>query len=224
MLEINKTGDWNHLLATKLDVAYQIKTNKLSNQILSLPGMSGKKYRTLVNNLIHELDDARYLEIGVHTGSTVCAAGYNNKCFITCVDNWSQFGGPKDQFLENIKMIISDDCSVDFYEDDFRKLDFTSIGKHNVYFYDGPHDYQDQYDGIVVAQPSLEDEYILIVDDWNLERVRLGTNDAIKDLGLKVIASIEIVTNLNQEYPPAGTDCHHGDWHAGYFVSVVSKK
>jgi hypothetical protein len=224
MLEINKTGDWNHLLATKLDVAYQIKTNKLSNQILSLPGMSGKKYRTLVNNLIHELDDARYLEIGVHTGSTVCAAGYNNKCFITCVDNWSQFGGPKDQFLENIKMIISDDCSVDFYEDDFRKLDFTSIGKHNVYFYDGPHDYQDQYDGIVVAQPSLEDEYILIVDDWNLERVRLGTNDAIKDLALKVIASIEIVTNLNQEYPPAGKDCHHGDWHAGYFVSVVSKK
>ena len=224
MLEINKTGDWNHLLATKLDVAYQIGTNKLSDQILLLPGMSGKKYRTLVNNLIHELDDARYLEIGVHTGSTVCAAGYNNKCFITCVDNWSQFSGPKDQFLENIKMIISDDCSVDFYEDDFRKLDYTSIGKHNVYFYDGPHDYQDQYDGIVVAQPSLEDEYILIVDDWNLERVRLGTNDAIKDLGLKVIASFEIVTNLNQEYPPAGKDCHHGDWHAGYFVSVVSKK
>ena len=67
--------------------------------------MSGLKTRHFYNNLLN-FDDARYLEIGSWKGSSVCSAMYNNNAMIICVDNWSEFGGPKDEFLVNFNKFI----------------------------------------------------------------------------------------------------------------------
>ena len=56
---------------------------KLPDEIKFMPGMSGKKYRYLINNFVSLTKDSRYLEIGTWTGSTVCAALYGN--------NWLKF-------------------------------------------------------------------------------------------------------------------------------------
>jgi hypothetical protein len=194
---------------------------KLPQSILDLEGMSSHKIRILLNNLCENIEGT-YLEIGSWAGSTACSALFGNKVTSTCIDNWSEFGGPKDAFLQNIEDVKSSDINFTFIEQDFRKVDYNKIGKFNVYMFDGPHSEQDQYDGVAIAQPALDDTYILIVDDYNGHNVRAGTERAIKDLNLNVIASIDIMTRSNNGHPIISHQ--HSDWHNGYFIALVSKK
>ena len=190
------------------------RESKLPSWILRLDGFSGRLYREFINNLVESVEDARYLEIGCWKGSTSCSAIYGNTVQACLVDNWSEFGGPRDEFLSNIESVH---CStVDIKESDFRDLDYTSLGKYNIYFFDGPHTEQDQYDGLFLAQDALDEEYIFICDDWNWEQVRQGTERAILELGLEVLYKKEI-----QGIGGGGAD---SEWHNGYLISVLKKK
>lgn len=211
-------------LATLLQLAFTRATaldSRLPEGILAMQGMSGRKYRRLINTLIGSVPDARYLEIGSWMGSTACSAMFLNKAKVFCIDNWSEFGGPKDVFLNNVGVVRQDFHEFEFLESDFRKVDYGRLGKHNVYLFDGPHEYQDQLDGVMVAQDALDEEYVLIVDDWNYERVRSGTFDGLRRAGSDVLFSIEIRTTQDgshcQQFGPAG------EWHNGYFLGVVQK-
>jgi hypothetical protein len=100
------------------------KKSNLPNWILEMDGMSGKKYRHFVNNLISKIDNPRYLEVGCWKGSTSCSAIYNNNVIAYCIDNWSEFGGPKNIFCENVQKCANecDDIEIIFEEADFRKI------------------------------------------------------------------------------------------------------
>jgi hypothetical protein len=62
----------------------------VQSPILIMGGMTGIKTRHFYNNLLN-MDDARYLEIGVWTGSSVSSAMYGNKATVVCMDNFSEF-------------------------------------------------------------------------------------------------------------------------------------
>jgi hypothetical protein len=79
----------------------------LPDFIRLIDGMSGQKYRTFINNLVGSHPDARYLEIGSWAGSTATAALYGNSVKAVCIDNWSQFGGPRAMFVANIERVLS---------------------------------------------------------------------------------------------------------------------
>jgi hypothetical protein len=181
--------------------------------------MSGQKYRTFINNLVGSHPDARYLEIGSWTGSTATAALYGNSVRAVCIDNWSQFGGPKATFVANIERVLSPTIDFQFIEKDFRSIDYTLIGNFNVYLFDGPHEERDQYDGIMVVRPALDKSFILIVDDWNSRQVRLGTFRAIRDAGYSISSSVEIRTTQDNTHPPVSGK--NSDWHNGYFIAVL---
>ena len=69
---------------------------------------------------------------------------------------------------------------MNLIEMDFRSIDYEAIGsRFNVFFFDGPHSDKDHYDALCLPQPCLDDQYVLIVDDWNLREVRQGTRRAI---------------------------------------------
>jgi hypothetical protein len=201
------------------------KKSNLSNWILEMDGMSGKKYRHFVNNLISKIDNPRYLEVGCWKGSTSCSAIYNNNVTAYCIDNWSEFGGPKNIFCENVQKCADefDDIEIVFEEKDFRKINYTEIGKYNVYLFDGPHEEKDQYDGLMLAQPSLDNEFIFICDDWNWKKVRTGTLNAIEKLNLEILFSVEIRTTDDDSYPPQENTKQNSDWHNGYYISVLRK-
>ena len=201
------------------------QTSKLPNWILEMDGMSGVKYRHFINNLINSLEDPRYLEIGCWKGSTLCSAIFGNKVKSYCIDNWSQFDGPKDIFYKNIQK-CTDECAdikIIFKEADFRKINYTEIEKYNIYFFDGPHEEQDQYDALMFVQPALDDEFIFICDDWNWEKVKNGTLNAIKKLNLDVLFSINIKTTDDGSHPPENNARQNSDWHNGYYISVLKK-
>lgn len=219
-------GEWDSDLAVKMQNAWFSSVAmefKLPDWIRYMAGASGKKYRYFINNLIESIDDARYLEIGTWAGSTACSALYGNKVKTICVDNWAEFGGPKDQFFSNIEKVKSPDIDFSFIESDFNLIDYTDIGKFNVYMYDGDHSEKCQYDGINNVLPALDDTFVLIVDDWNWERVRVGTLTAIKDTQLEIVSSIEIRTMQEEVWWAPDVLGADSDWHNGYFLAVIKK-
>ena len=79
--------------------------SKVTPDILTMEGMSGKKTRHFYNNILNKTD-SRYLEIGTWKGSSVCSAMCGNNAKVVCIDNWSEFGGPKQVFLQNFNKLL----------------------------------------------------------------------------------------------------------------------
>ena len=196
--------------------------HKLHPAVATMRGMSGRKYRYLINNLVEAMKDPRYLEVGSWAGSTACSAIFGNRLTAVCIDNWAEFGGPKEAFLANVEAVKSEAVAFTFIESDFRKVDFSGIGKFNLYLFDGPHEEKDQYDGVVGAQPALDDIYTLIVDDWNWPAVRAGTLRALADTGTSVTCSVEIRTTQTDTHPKVEA-FEKSEWHNGYFLAVCRK-
>ena len=192
-------------------------------RILEIEGMSGRKYRQLVNEIIASTIDPRYLEIGSWAGSTACAAIHGNRLQATCIDNWSEFGNAKEAFFSNVNASLHSGVDFSFIESDFRRVDYRDIGTYNVYLFDGPHRESDHYDGIRMAQPALADTHVLIVDDWNWSGVRLGSLRGLADEGLGILFSIEIRTTRDDSLP-LSVEGKATDWHNGYFVAVCRKR
>ena len=197
-----------------------------SQDVLSIKGMSGRKYRVLINGIVKNLEDARYLEVGSWAGSTLCSAIWENRVTACAIDNWSEFGGPSNAFYGNLSRFSTNSAKVSFLNSDFRKVKYDAIGIYNVYLFDGPHEAKDQYDGLALAKPALERISIFVVDDWNWDAVRSGTFDAINDAGFSIEYGIEVFSTPDNLHPAV-----HGfpineesDWHNGYFIGVLSKE
>lgn len=194
--------------------------SKCSEEILKMDGMTGKRTRHLYNNLLN-MPDARYIEIGSYTGSSLCSAIYNNSPQrVYAVDNWSQFNGPRDQFFEALAKFKGSVC-VDFFEMDFRDLDTKSMPKFNVYLYDGPHEYEDHVDALKLMIGCLDDVFIYIVDDWNWLSVRQATIRAIETLGLELVFGLEVRTTQDGSHPE-GELCGNYYWN-GVCTMLIRK-
>ena len=212
------------LLATLLENAFKkalALETRLPPEVLHLRGMSGRKYRIFINNLVGSVPNPRYLEVGCWAGSTACAAMYRNQAKITCIDNWSKFGGPRDEFFSNIDKYKNARTEFLFIERDFREVDFSTLHKHNVYFYDGPHGYQDQFDGAVVALAALDREWVFVADDWNMPHIRKGTVDGLKSHRLEPIYAIEIRSTQDDTHATVAGE--HSDWHNGLFLAAIER-
>jgi hypothetical protein len=224
-LSIKRTGSAHFdsltiILGLAFDRALCLES-EVSAECLTLPGMSGKRYRMFINNLIRLVSKPRYLEIGSWAGSTACAVMDKNIVKVTCIDNWSQFGGPREAFLNNTGDFITKDIDFSFIESDFRAVDVSKIGNFNVYLFDGPHEQQDQYDGLFMYDAALDDDLLFIVDDWNWKQVRDGTFNAIRETGFRIDYAIELRTTLDNEHAAVAGEA--SDWHNGYFLSKLSR-
>ena len=184
--------------------------------------MSGRKFRLFLNGLVKTVEDARYLETGVFQGATFCSAIRNNRVDATAIDNWSEYGGPANAFYRHLAEYWDRSSSVTVLNQDFRRVDYAHIGTFNIHLFDGPHQYQDQYDGARIVHDALDEVAIFIVDDWNWEQVRRGTYRGLADAGVRVDYSIEVRTTLDDSFPPVHST--RSDWHNGVFMGVIVKQ
>jgi hypothetical protein len=194
--------------------------SKVTEEILNMEGMSGKNTRHFYNNLLN-MEDARYLEIGTWKGSSVCSAMCGNKATVLCIDNWSEFGGPKEEFLKNFEKHRGENDAA-FIEQDCFQVDMSSFPKFNIYMYDGNHTKESHYKALVHYYDSLDDIFIFIVDDWNLKDVRDGTFESFEKLGLSVTYYSEIRLTDDDTHTPE--PLAHQTWHNGIYVAVLMKK
>jgi len=218
MVKYRRLDILKNFLKTCIDKANNNISN-ISEHAITLHGMSGKKFRHLLNNLCSG-PYTRYLEIGLWQGSTFCSAISNNEQNIEYaygVDNWSEFGGPKQQFLNNYERykkenyhIINDNCfNIDLKDKKF-----------NIFFYDGDHSFEMTKKCLEYFKKNLDKQFILIIDDWNANHI----NDAIR-VG---IAEFGYIVEYEQSY---FTIDQHGmpyadpeTWWNGCFVTLLKNE
>lgn len=194
--------------------------SKISDDIIKLEGMSGTKTRHFYNNLLNT-NDARYLEIGTWKGSSVCSAMYGNQANIICIDNWSEFGGPKQEFLNNFKKYKGKNNAT-FIESDCFNINVSTLPKFNIYMYDGNHTNESHYKALNHFYNCLDDIFIFIVDDWNWEDVRNGTFSSIQKLKLKILyeKEIRLTTDNSITLEPELSQ----NWWNGIYIAILQKQ
>jgi len=204
---------------TLVETSFQNAENnisKITNDIITMDGMSGTKTRHFYNNLLNT-EDARYLEIGTWKGSSVCSAMCGNKAKIVCIDNWSEFGAPKSEFLVNFEKFKGENEAI-FIEDDCYKVDVSVLPKFNIYMYDGNHSKENHYKALSHYYNCLDDIFIFIVDDWNWNEVREGTMNSIQKLNLKVLYEKAI----RLTWDDTTTELSNSWWN-GIYVAILQK-
>jgi len=200
-------------------VSAEMGISKIDQDIINMEGMSGTKTRHFYNNLL-TMDDARYLEIGTWKGSSVCSAMCGNSASVLCIDNWSLFGGPKNEFMANFQKYKGKNIAG-FLEQDCFSVDVGSLPKFNIYLFDGDHSVESQRKALTHYIDCLEDEFILVVDDWNWEDVRRGTMEGINELKLHIKWYHEIRLTDNNMHTPQPQASQ--TWWNGIFMAVMSK-
>jgi hypothetical protein len=196
------------------------RISKITDDIISMPGMTGTLTRHFYNNILN-IDDARYLEIGTWAGSSVCSAMCGNKAKVVCIDNWSQYDGPKETFLKNFEQFKGEN-DAQFIESDCFTLDTSTLPKFNIYMYDGNHSHDSHYRALSHFYNCLDDTFIYIVDDWNWQDVRNGTKNAIEAMKLSVLYDKEIRLTWNEDHTPM--DVAAKTWWNGIYVAILQKQ
>jgi len=206
-----------------IELSFQNAENnisKITQDIIDMEGMTGINTRHFYNNLLN-MPHARYIEIGTWKGSSVCSAMCGNKAEVVCIDNWSEFGGPKHEFLYNFEKFKGENNAI-FIENDCFNVDVSTLQKFNIYMYDGNHTNESHYNALVHFYNCLDDIFIFIVDDWNWKDVRDGTLRSIEKLNLKNLYSKEIRTTNDDTHPAWGSP-EQKRWHNGIYVSILQK-
>ena len=119
-------------------------------------------------------------------------AGNADKCCIG-VDNFSHKDSPRSAFLRRFDRAHSPNHV--FHEADFRhylgKMHKAPLG---VYLFDGPHTYEDQLDGLKLAEPYFAKGCVVLVDDTNWPQVRNANLDFIKNSAFEYRMLLDVQT------------------------------
>lgn len=173
--------------------------SKCIQDLLNMEGMTGTMTRHLYNNLCslkkENGEKVNYLEIGCYKGSSTVSALYGNmeNLCVTAIDNWSEFNGPKDVFIHNMKHMFGDNKNIQILnEDSFNLKSKLAHAPYDIYLYDGDHSVESHKRAITDYWDSLADKCIIMIDDWCWEQVRIGTFMGFEQVNYKNVYKLEI--------------------------------
>jgi len=191
--------------------------SNINQDIINIDGMTSTKSRHFYNNLLN-LDDARYLEIGPWKGSSVCSAMFGNQASIICIDNWSEYGGPRNEFLINFEKFRGQNKNAVLIEKDCFSVKIERLPKFNIYMYDGNYSNENITKSLTYFYHSLDDIFIFIINNWNWENVRNNIKTAIDDLKLIILYDKDIRLTLDKQHLSSQT------WGNGQYIVVLAKE
>jgi hypothetical protein len=156
------------------------KNRKLKHITDSQVGMATENTGFLLNYAVSLMEEGEcYLEVGTWKGRTLSYAmeGNADKEFFA-VDNFSQFtkrprwyrpfSEPEPRrSLNRVLRNASRTHRVSFLEGDFRTILPEFSKTVGVYFYDGGHSFQDQYEGLELGLAHMAPDSLIVVDDTN---------------------------------------------------------
>jgi tetratricopeptide (TPR) repeat protein len=154
----------------------EIKESLLRLQLV--PRMSTMAIAAVIQRAVSQMpEQLSFVNVGVWHGFSFLAGLLGNpqkRCI--GVDNFSQFGGPEEEFRERYESLRGPRHS--FHAMDYREY-FQDVheGLVGVYFYDGEHSYENQLHGLEVAEPFFAPGCLILVDDTNWEDPRKATLD-----------------------------------------------
>ena len=187
----------------------------LRKELIKIDSMSTYAIGYLINRICKNLSKNQvYLNIGCWKGFSLVAGMINTECKVIGVDNFSQFTGPKNDFLKNFKNLKKNNHL--FFEQDYKKY-FESLDhakdKFDFYFYDGEHSYDNQFKNLEIADNFLNVGSLVLIDDINFDEVYEGTLDFIN----KTKSKFKII----KEIKTANNHCHPSFWNGIMILKKV---
>ncbi len=196
---------WLEVLNCRSNIAVKDEFYKL----LEIPKMSTYAIGVLINKAVELMPaEQSFVNVGVWHGFTLLAGMLHNpEKLCIGVDNFSEFGGPRQEFRQRFMSAKSEKHS--FYDMDYKNY-FTQFHKGLIgfYIYDGSHDYQNQIQGLNLAEPFFADDCLIMVDDINWPEPYRATVDFIKQSPFNYEILFEKRTASN----------FHPTWHNGILV------
>ena len=179
-------------------------------------GMSSENFRFLINELVKR-HAKTYLEVGTwHGCSLLSAAMFNPDVRCIGIDNFkhhNKTGENAEILSKNIKRMDVD--NVLFINGDDAKdlvpyLERNGI-KIDVYFYDGFHSYESQYNGLTRVLPYMADNCFIAVDDCDYKQVKKANNQFLEEN-----KDFEVVFEIsgNSKF----SNFHESNWWNGYQI------
>jgi Methyltransferase domain len=145
-----------------------------------IPGLTKPNNLALLNLAAKQLPHREsYVEVGSFRGTSLVAAmlGNEKKQFVA-IDDFSMRDASRAQLERNVARFgltgaeILEGDAFEILRSD--ALDDRSVG---VYYYDAAHTYEQQLDGLRLAEQHLADEALLIVDDTDWDFVARAVGD-----------------------------------------------
>ncbi len=142
----------------------------IAESIISIwdtPKMSTFAIGAIINKIVSLLPNGScYLNVGVWNGFSFLAGMVGNPDKICIgVDNFSEFGGPREEFLARFTRRKSE--THQFFNMSYDEYLKTHIHPVGLYFYDGNHSYRNQLEGLELAEPFLTRNSFILIDDVN---------------------------------------------------------
>ena len=184
----------------------------LKKELLEIDSMSTFAIGYIINKICQKLNEnENYVNIGVWKGFSLIAGMLNTNCKVYGNDNFSQFGGPKEEFTKKFNS-LKDEKKHFFYECDYKDFfkEFEKLKKSiSFYYYDGEHSYKNQFENLIIAKDYFKSGTIILVDDTNFQEVESGTKDFISKYPneYKILKDIKTANN----------HCHPSYWN-GLFL------
>jgi protein O-GlcNAc transferase len=153
---------------------------RFADVLAQVPGLTRANNLALLNAAASQLPVGEtYVEVGSFRGTSLIAAmlGNEEKSFIA-IDDFSMRDASRRALEESLRRfdlegvtILEGDAFVILRDD---VLPPSSVG---VYYYDAAHTYDQQLDGLRLAEPYLAPQALLIVDDTDWDFVADATRD-----------------------------------------------
>jgi predicted O-methyltransferase YrrM len=156
------------------------RNERFRDVLAQVPGLTKPNNLALLNAAASQLPrEETYLEIGSFRGTSLIAAmlGNADKTFVA-IDDFSMREASRDTLEENLRRFGLDGVTI-FEGDAFEILrdDVLPRGSVGVYYYDAAHTYEQQLDGLRLAEPYLARQALQIVDDTDWDFVAAATRD-----------------------------------------------
>ena len=188
----------------------------------NIQGLTSPRVQTLLNLLAKGVGS--YLEIGSFLGATACAVLDGNSLNAIFVDNWQENIQPKrsditlppnqkEEFEKNIEPYTKN-SKVSVLDCDLFEVRTAPIQNSiQLFFYDGPHDYETTYNAIMYYYSTFTSEAILVIDDANWDGVVDATVNALSDAGAKIVYQ-KLMLNSEE---------NSREWWNGLYILVIRK-
>lgn len=209
-------------LNEKVDFVVQALVDAVNRDVNlhPIPGLTSYRVQQLLNLLASQ--STTYLEIGAYLGATGAAALAGNTLNAYFIDMWEEDIQPaelglelpknsKEEFEKNISPYVGESL-VHVIRDDMYLVDTTQIQGVDLFFYDGPHEYEHVYKTVIRYRNCFAKQAILVFDDANWTDTVLAADAAVKDAGLNPIYKKKILNNIESTK----------DWWNGIYIIVIA--
>jgi Methyltransferase domain len=160
------------------------RDKRFADIIDAVPGLTRPNNLALLHHAAALLpSDESYVEVGSLRGTSLIAAMLENdgKDFVA-IDDFSMRDASRSQLEQNLARFERTGATI-LEGDAFAILRGEALAGRSVgvYYYDAAHTYEQQLDGLRLAEPHLADEALLIVDDTDWDFVEQAVEDYLRE-------------------------------------------